>query len=125
MKKQSNKESSKTIAPLKGEASRTTCRPTCPLFRCSKNALVVVTRFYRGKPRKVILCRWVGDLCVGAKCQYAYCVKRAMLPDGTCGLGLREQRVKDLLKEIEEEEFGRDVKSILTKRFGKRDMLLE
>ena len=29
------------------------------------------------------------------------------------------------LKEIEEEEFSRDVKSILTRRFGKKDLLLE
>jgi len=125
LEKQNDKPFSKIIASTKKGAAKNICKPTCPLFRCSKNALVVVTRFYRGKPRKVMLCRWVGDLCVGPKCQYAYCIRRAMLPNGTCGLELRGRKVKDLLKEIEEEEFSRDVKSILTRRFGKKDLLLE
>ncbi len=105
--------------------SKKQCSPLCPYFKCAKNALVIATRFYRGKPRKVAICRWTGDLCIGYRCQYAYCVKRAMLPDGTCGLEAREVRFRDLLEDIEKEEFGRDVKDILTKRFGRKDMLME
>jgi len=105
--------------------SKKLCSPLCQYFKCAKNALVISTKFYRGKPRKVAICRWTGDLCIGARCQYAYCVKRAMLPDGTCGLEAREIRFHDLLEDIEKEELGKDVKSILTKRFGKKDLLME
>jgi len=48
-----------------------------------------------------------------------------MLPDGTCGLEARETKFRDLLEDIEKEELGRDVKDILTKRFGRKDMLME
>lgn len=127
MKKSDNNPTSRTLVPSKtGKPYRKKlCTPLCPYFRCAKNASVVTTKFYRGKPRKVILCRWTGDLCIGSQCQYAYCTKRAMLPDGSCGLELRELRTSDLLEDIKKEELGRDVKSLITKRFGKKDMFLE
>ncbi len=105
-----------------GEESRK-CYPLCRHFRCSKNALVVVTKYFRGRPRKEAVCRWVGDNCSGPECQYAYCEKRALLPDGTCGLSMMQRRHarKDMLREIEEADLGIDVKEIVKKRFGKRE----
>jgi hypothetical protein len=46
-------------------------------------------------------CNWVGDVCVSAKCNYAFCEKRALLPDGSCGLEDRETPAK--ARSIEEE----------------------
>jgi hypothetical protein len=46
-------------------------------------------------------CNWVGDICVVAKCNYAFCEKRALLPDGSCGFVERETSIK--ARSIEEE----------------------
>ena len=86
------------------------CNPTCKFFRCAKRALIVKGRRQfqrhsrRGNPLErglIALCNWAGDLCQGPACQYAFCEKRALLPDGTCGLNLRRERRK--IRSIEEE----------------------
>jgi hypothetical protein len=46
-------------------------------------------------------CNWVGDICVVAKCNYAFCEKRALLPDGSCGFVERETTIN--ARSIEEE----------------------
>lgn len=87
------------------------CDPTCPFFRCSNKALIKGGRFGkpgpqrgRGGPRAdpphagFPMCGMLNDPCQGAKCRYAYCEKRALLPDGTCGLEdrLAPKRVVDI-----------------------------
>jgi hypothetical protein len=83
------------------------CNPLCPFFRCSKNALRITTAQYKGRIIKVAFCSWIGDKCIGAQCRFAYCEKRAMLPDGRCAFAVRRQQMKDFedeLRELEEEE---------------------
>ncbi len=31
-------------------------------------------------------CSWVNDACRGAGCNYAFCERKLLLPDGRCGL---------------------------------------
>lgn len=106
------------------------CIPTCGLFRCSKGALVIKTEYYRGKPVRVAYCRWIGDKCIGWKCQFAYCERRALLPNGKCGLAIRmaEGKVKgkDMLEEIRELEIeSKKFKGVLRSKIKKRGELEE
>ncbi|HIQ03177.1 MAG TPA: hypothetical protein EYH40_02015 [Desulfurococcales archaeon] len=98
------------------------CNPLCSLFRCGKRSLVYTTRYYRGKPRKVAFCRWVGDYCKGYECQYAYCEKRALLPDGKCSFAIKGPRKKDMLEEIAELSLEEHVKTLITRKIGKKDL---
>ncbi|WP_187145974.1 hypothetical protein [Ignicoccus hospitalis] len=87
------------------------CNPACPFFRCSQNALMFTKKYQRGKVITVVTCRLVGDKCIGYRCQYAYCEKKYLLPDGRCAWALRKEEEKEdaFLKEVEEEEraFGK------------------
>jgi len=96
---------------LKG---RHPCEATCPHFRCGQRALYIRSRNpqnpggYRNNPweqrtaqEESAFCNWVGDVCVVSKCNYAFCERRALLPDGSCGLEERESPVK--ARSIEEE----------------------
>ena len=85
------------------------CTPDCPYFRCLKKSLAFVTprgkiltprakERYKGKV--TAWCLWANDVCKGYQCQYANCVKHAMLPNGTCTLGIK---VKEVGRSIEEE----------------------
>ncbi|RLF09540.1 MAG: hypothetical protein DRJ97_05755 [Thermoprotei archaeon] len=86
------------------------CEPTCPFFRCSNRAMIFKGGRF-GKPGlqkgrasgskmdpPIVLCSMLNDPCQGAKCRYAFCEKRALLPDGTCGLEdrLAPKRVVDI-----------------------------
>lgn len=85
------------------------CTPTCPYFKCAKRALIKRGRKYGRNSRSIIaLCAWANDLCQGAKCTFAYCQKRALLPDGTCGLEQRKRREK--IRSIEEEAEKEELK---------------
>ncbi|RLI06554.1 hypothetical protein DRO32_05355 [Candidatus Bathyarchaeota archaeon] len=53
------------------------CDPTCKFFRCAQRALVIIG----GKP----WCRLANDVCDVARCGYAICVRRRLLPGGICG----------------------------------------
>jgi hypothetical protein len=99
------------------------CSPLCPYFRCSKKALLITTEHYRGQPIKEAYCRWIGDKCIGAQCQYAYCALQKMLPDGRCGWALekRQQSKKEFDEELEGEEFSFRSKSLLSKLGFKED----
>lgn len=85
------------------------CHPSCSNFRCLKKALIFVSPSgrifspkgasrYRG--RLTAWCSWANDACQGAKCQYANCIKRALLPDGRCALKVG---TKGKVRSIEEE----------------------
>jgi len=82
------------------QKSDVSCSPLC-LFRaftCYKNALV-----YRRTRRGVeAFCTWIGDSCIGWKCQFSGCTRHALMPDGTCKLKLEALKPK---KE-EEEDFS-------------------
>jgi len=86
------------------------CNPLCPFFRCQKRALRIVTEQYKGRPIKVAMCAWIGDKCIGASCRFAFCEKRAMLPDGRCALAVKAKRGKEFEEELMEmeKEFGFD-----------------
>lgn len=99
------------VLKLKGKHP---CEATCQHFRCGQRALNLRTRNpqnsvgYRSNPweqrtaqEDSAFCNWVGDICVAAKCNYAFCEKRALLPDGSCGFVEREIPVKE--RSIEEE----------------------
>jgi len=76
------------------------CTPICPFraFYCTKRALTI-----RRKGNRIIaFCSWIGDECIGYKCQYATCSRHALiLPDGLCKLKMRKQRKRET--SIEEE----------------------
>ena len=98
------------------------CNPTCSLFRCSKNALVIKQEYSRGRVIRVTFCRWVGDRCTGWRCQYSYCVRRALLPDGKCSLALQviAKGRKDMLDELKELELeSKSLKERLSKKVRK------
>ncbi len=76
------------------------CSPHCPFraFTCYRNAIV-----YRRTRRGVeAFCTWIGDNCIGPKCQFAGCARHALMPDGTCKLKLEALRPR----RGEEEEFS-------------------
>ena len=81
------------------------CNPLCPFFRCAQKALRITTEHYRGRPVKVAMCSLVGDRCVGAQCRFAYCEKRAMLPDGRCAFAVeaKAKAMKSFEEELKEE----------------------
>ena len=102
------------------------CNPLCPFFKCSKNALVVVNRVVKGHVQKVAMCRWIGDQCLGSRCQFAYCERRALLPDGKCAFAVRFKGSGDeFMKELEKESLDNKVKDILGRRVGRRETFLE
>jgi len=83
------------------------CNPLCPFFRCQKRALRISREQFRGRTMPVALCAWIGDKCIGPSCRYAYCEKRAMLPDGRCAFAVRARKQRDFeeeIRELEEEE---------------------
>jgi len=75
-------------------------------------------RYQRERRGLVALCSWAGDLCQGPSCTYAYCEKRALLPDGTCTLELRKEarRVRSIEEEAEREELKLKLKGKALKR---------
>lgn len=85
-------------------SSDVSCSPLCSFkaFTCYKNALV----YRRGRRGVEAFCTWIGDACIGWKCQYAGCTRHALLPDGTCRLKLEKLKPKESAEEdfsIEEE----------------------
>jgi hypothetical protein len=81
------------------------CNPLCPFFRCAQKALRITVEHYRGRPVKVAMCAMVGDRCVGPQCRFAYCEKRAMLPDGRCAFAVeaKSRAMKSFEEELQEE----------------------
>ena len=48
-----------------------------------------------------VFCSWAGDVCDGPRCMYGYCDRRVLLPNGLCGLEIREEARQ--ARSIEEE----------------------
>ncbi len=53
------------------------CSPSCQSFKCGKNAAI-----FR---RDSVWCRDGDEPCTAAKCTYAMCFKRRLLPGAICG----------------------------------------
>ncbi|MDH5816138.1 MAG: hypothetical protein QE164_05155 [Candidatus Nezhaarchaeota archaeon] len=103
------------------------CEAKCEFFRCARKALVRVP----GNPHVrfvayTLMCRETGGECLEGKCQYATCIRSALLPNSMCGLEYRIEKrpVRSLEQEVRkyEEKYG----SILERFKGKKlaeDML--
>lgn len=102
------------------------CNPLCPFFRCANRALTIMTKYESGKLVRIAFCRWIGDNCIGYQCQYAYCDRKSLLPDGTCAFAVKEEqekkKMKDYLEELAEERVDEKARSILVRRLGRRDL---
>lgn len=97
------------------------CNPLCPFFRCSKNAKILVKKVVRGHTINEVRCRWIGDKCIGWRCQFGYCERHALLPDGRCAFAVKfRESTDDFFKEIESEDVEERVESKLTRRYGGR-----
>ncbi|WP_202945691.1 hypothetical protein [Thermogladius calderae] len=83
------------------------CNPLCPLFKCTRNALFVTTKSYRGKTFRVAMCRLTGGECIGGECQYASCRLNALLPDGKCAKALEKK-----VKPVSDEELFKEIQAI-------------
>lgn len=75
----------------------TECSPLCPFraFKCTKNALVIRRR----RDRLETICDWTGDRCIGWRCQFAVCMRHALLPEGTCSLMAEKKERKPSIDE--------------------------
>lgn len=68
------------------------CSPTCQSFKCAKAAVV--------NRQEGVWCRWTDETCDVANCTYAMCVKRRLLPRGTCGETIKRKTVERQPEEI-------------------------
>jgi len=117
-------EGSKELKPLPIGKS---CNQLCPFFKCSKNAIVYTNKVIKGHVQKSAMCRWIGDQCLGYKCQFGYCERRALLPNGMCTLAIKfSEGSEDFFKEVEKADIGGGkVRDILGRRTGRKDVFLE
>lgn len=83
------------------------CTSLCPLFRCTRGALVIINRSYRGRLIKEPHCRLTGEKCVGFECKYASCRINALLPDGRCSKALEKK-----MKSMSDEELFKEMQEI-------------
>jgi hypothetical protein len=91
------------------------CEPNCPYFKCGQKAIYVKRGQKQGE--KIIYCNWIGDLCIGAKCRYAFCEKKVLLPDGSCGLEEKPRKVRSIEEEaLKEEIILKSVQMLLKKK---------
>ena len=97
------------------------CSPTCPLFVCTKRALMI--KLEDGKP--VAYCMWASDKCIGPTCQYASCKLHSQLPDGRCAQALRRVRQRTTSFEEELESAAKtstSVRSLISRRGLDKDL---
>jgi len=46
--------------------------------------------------RRIILCSLTNDPCIGFKCNFAFCARHALLPDGTCALSIKQKKIREI-----------------------------
>lgn len=68
------------------------CNPKCQLFKCAKQAPI-----YKNQD---VWCRWTDEICNVANCNYATCLKRRLLPRGTCGETVKRKTTEKRMEEI-------------------------
>jgi len=80
----------------------------------------------RATSHGILMCRETGEECLGGKCQYAACIRSAMLPNGLCGIEYRMERriARSLEQEVRkyEEKYGSMLERFKSKRLTE-DML--
>ncbi len=101
------------------------CNNLCPLFKCAKGAQVLSTKVVKGYTQKVAMCRLTGDQCIGYQCQFAYCERKALLPNGNCAFTVKFKDGEDFFNELDKEDLGVGSSSKLVKRVSKKDFLIE
>jgi len=97
------------------------CDAKCEFFRCARRVLVkALGNRARATSHGILICRETGEECFGGKCQYAACVRSAMLSNGLCGLEYRIERriARSLEQEIKkyEEKYGNMLERFKSKR---------
>ncbi|MGQ4833218.1 MAG: hypothetical protein ACP6IS_04890 [Candidatus Asgardarchaeia archaeon] len=98
------------------------CTPTCKYFQCTGNHLSV--KFTR-QGKRLVTCKWAGDLCIGYKCKFASCKINKLLSDGTCALKTKReaQKTKDYHPKYEaHDEFENIPLKSLEKRIKSKDL---
>ena len=85
------------------------CTPLCPFrsFYCTKRALVI-----KKGSRPEAWCAWIGDKCIGYRCQFASCTRHALMPDGRCKLLVRRESRRERPLEEEAESIEREMVSL-------------
>jgi hypothetical protein len=58
------------------------CFPKCEFFRCGQKAIQWSSRD--------VYCRYADDLCEGATCKYAICIRSRLLNNGLCGMTVKK-----------------------------------
>lgn len=101
------------------------CNNLCPLFKCAKAALVFSTKVIKGYTQKVAMCRLTGDQCIGYKCQFAFCERKALLPNGNCAFTVKFKDSEDFFTEIEKEGLSITLRGKFLRRAGKKDTFVE
>ncbi|MFX1486680.1 MAG: hypothetical protein ACFFBS_06280 [Promethearchaeota archaeon] len=101
-------------------SSKKICTPTCKFFKCAQHAITI--REGR-REEQTIACRFIPgeDLCQGPKCNFAYCVKRKLRPDLTCGLSLPKEKPLHVEKK-EEWRKPIPIKGKVLKRIKEEDL---
>lgn len=104
------------------------CEAKCEFFRCARKALVKIPSNPHAKAAThvTLICRETNGECLEGKCQYATCLRNALLPNNVCGLEYRTE--KRLIRSIEQEvrKYEEKYGSMLERFKGKRlteDML--
>lgn len=89
------------------------CTPLCPFraFYCAKRSLSI----RKGRGRLNAWCSWIGDTCIGYRCQFATCTRHALLPDGTCKFLAGEPRRRRVSIEEEALKMEREMIGIRNK----------
>ena len=77
------------------------CNPLCPLFICSRNALFVINKPFKGRVLRSAQCRLTGGECIGGECQYSSCRVNSLLPNNKCVKALERR----LSRQSDEELF--------------------
>lgn len=104
------------------------CDAKCEFFRCARKVLVRAfgNPHLKATAHGTLICRETGEECLGGKCQYATCIRSALLPSGLCGLEYRMERriTRSLEQEVRkyEEKYGSMLERFKSKRLTE-DML--
>ncbi len=95
--------------------------PRCPDFRCLKKCLRIIRR---GSNVQVI-CTLTNDQCIGARCQFASCMARALSPDGKCLKSKRHEEAPEIDIVKEAKKLEKDVEKVRAKlkKIGLEDYL--
>ncbi len=104
------------------------CDAKCEFFKCARKVLVrpFGNPYTKTTSHGALVCRETGEECLGSKCQYATCIRSALLPNGLCGLEYRMERriTRSLEQEVRkyEEKYGSMLERFKSKRLTE-DML--